>query len=113
LAVLAIGFAQGLYALNVADGEKENVTAIINVLVQALLQCVSTPSSLTRIDRSFVIGHPTMTSSQSGMALPDRFYYLPVDMSHDSPAGLILFYLQAVYCIERLLTDPIHTVGMS
>ncbi|EKM79852.1 hypothetical protein AGABI1DRAFT_57071 [Agaricus bisporus var. burnettii JB137-S8] len=38
LSVLAIGFAQGLYALDAADGTVESPTAVANVLVQALLQ---------------------------------------------------------------------------
>jgi len=35
---LGIGFAQGLYALDAADGESESSIAVINILVQALLQ---------------------------------------------------------------------------
>ncbi|RDB19925.1 Calcium channel YVC1 [Hypsizygus marmoreus] len=38
LSVLAIGFAQGLYALDAADGAVEGPSAVINILVQALLQ---------------------------------------------------------------------------
>ncbi|KAF5363683.1 hypothetical protein D9756_000150 [Leucocoprinus leucothites] len=38
LSVLAIGFAQGLFALDAADGTTESPSAVINVLVQALLQ---------------------------------------------------------------------------
>jgi len=38
LSVLAIGFGQGLYALDAADGSTEEPVAMINVLVQALLQ---------------------------------------------------------------------------
>ncbi|KAJ6628925.1 hypothetical protein B0H10DRAFT_2160819 [Mycena sp. CBHHK59/15] len=38
LSVLALGFAQGLYALDAADGSTESSAAIVNVLVQALLQ---------------------------------------------------------------------------
>ena len=40
LSILAIGFAQGLYALDAADGETEHGSAVINALVQALLQYV-------------------------------------------------------------------------
>ena len=61
MSVLGLGFAQGLYALDAADGETEHVSAVspthachskmhhtdfpvivkvVNVLVQALLQCV-------------------------------------------------------------------------
>ncbi|KAJ7284134.1 calcium activated cation channel [Mycena rebaudengoi] len=38
LSVLAVGFGQGLYALDAADGKVESSATIINVLVQALLQ---------------------------------------------------------------------------
>ncbi|KAJ3505660.1 hypothetical protein NLJ89_g7303 [Agrocybe chaxingu] len=38
LSVLAIGFAQGLYALDAADGKAEGASSVLNVLVQALLQ---------------------------------------------------------------------------
>ncbi|KAH7930691.1 hypothetical protein BV22DRAFT_1139072 [Leucogyrophana mollusca] len=38
LSVLGIGFLQGLYALDAADGESEEASAVIHVLVQALLQ---------------------------------------------------------------------------
>ncbi|CAA7260062.1 unnamed protein product [Cyclocybe aegerita] len=38
LSVLAIGFAQGLYALDAADGNAEAPSSVLNVLVQALLQ---------------------------------------------------------------------------
>ncbi|KIO12590.1 hypothetical protein M404DRAFT_684182 [Pisolithus tinctorius Marx 270] len=38
LTVLGAGFFQGLYALDVADGESEDPSAIVNVLVQGLLQ---------------------------------------------------------------------------
>ncbi|TFK43743.1 calcium activated cation channel [Crucibulum laeve] len=38
LSVLAIGFGQGLYALDAADGSTEKPSAVVNVLVQALLQ---------------------------------------------------------------------------
>ncbi|KAF8204720.1 calcium activated cation channel [Pholiota molesta] len=38
LSVLAIGFAQGLYALDAADGSTDPPSSIMNVLLQALLQ---------------------------------------------------------------------------
>jgi len=38
LSVLGLGFGQGLYALDAADGETEDGAAVVNVLVQALLQ---------------------------------------------------------------------------
>ncbi|OJA19294.1 hypothetical protein AZE42_00451 [Rhizopogon vesiculosus] len=38
LSVLGIGFWQGLYALDAADGESENASVVIHVLVQGLLQ---------------------------------------------------------------------------
>ncbi|TFK22323.1 calcium activated cation channel [Coprinopsis marcescibilis] len=38
LSVLAIGFAQGLFALDAADGTVEPISEVLNVLVQALLQ---------------------------------------------------------------------------
>ncbi|KAJ7275705.1 Hsp90 protein-domain-containing protein [Mycena rebaudengoi] len=38
LSVLAVGFGQGLYALDAVDGKIESSATIINVLVQALLQ---------------------------------------------------------------------------
>lgn len=38
LTVLGAGFFQGLYALDVADGESESSSVIINVLIQGLLQ---------------------------------------------------------------------------
>ncbi|PPQ64620.1 hypothetical protein CVT24_008357 [Panaeolus cyanescens] len=38
LSVLAIGFAQGLYALDAADGSTEPPSTVLNLLVQALLQ---------------------------------------------------------------------------
>jgi len=38
LSLLGIGFAQGLYALDAADGETEDSMTVVNVLVQALLQ---------------------------------------------------------------------------
>jgi len=53
LSVLGLGFLQGLYALDAADGETEHATAVINVLVQALLQSpnydkfVTSPAGLT------------------------------------------------------------------
>jgi hypothetical protein len=41
LSVLGIGFAQGLYALDAADGVTEHGTDVVNSLIQALLQYVS------------------------------------------------------------------------
>ncbi|KAJ7068566.1 calcium activated cation channel [Mycena amicta] len=38
LSLLSIGFAQGLYALDVSDGKVDEPTTIANVLIQALLQ---------------------------------------------------------------------------
>lgn len=38
LSVLALGFTQGLYALDAADGSTDSPMAVVNVLVQALLQ---------------------------------------------------------------------------
>ncbi|KIJ69974.1 hypothetical protein HYDPIDRAFT_104644 [Hydnomerulius pinastri MD-312] len=38
LSVLGIGFLQGLYALDAADGESEHASTVINVLLQGLLQ---------------------------------------------------------------------------
>ncbi|CDO73749.1 hypothetical protein BN946_scf185015.g77 [Trametes cinnabarina] len=38
LALLGIGFLQGLYALDAADGQTDHPTEILNVLIQALLQ---------------------------------------------------------------------------
>ena len=38
LSVLAIGFAQGLYAIDAADGETEHGSLVFNALIQALLQ---------------------------------------------------------------------------
>ena len=38
LAILGIGFAQGLYALDAADGETEHGALVVNALIQALLQ---------------------------------------------------------------------------
>ncbi|KAF9464883.1 hypothetical protein BDZ94DRAFT_1296902 [Collybia nuda] len=38
LSVLAIGFGQGLYALDAADGSTEEASTVINLLIQALLQ---------------------------------------------------------------------------
>ena len=38
LSVLAIGFAQGLYAIDAADGETEHGALVANALIQALLQ---------------------------------------------------------------------------
>jgi len=38
LTVLAVGFGQGLYALDAADGSTEPPSSVVNVLVRALLQ---------------------------------------------------------------------------
>lgn len=38
LSVLGIGFLQGLYALDAADGSSENASVVVHVLVQGLLQ---------------------------------------------------------------------------
>ncbi|EMD40953.1 hypothetical protein CERSUDRAFT_111528 [Gelatoporia subvermispora B] len=38
LALLGVGFLQGLYALDAADGNTDHPTALVHVLVQALLQ---------------------------------------------------------------------------
>jgi hypothetical protein len=38
LTVQAIGFAQGLYALDAADGNVDPPDFVVNVLIQALLQ---------------------------------------------------------------------------
>lgn len=38
LSVLALGFAQGLYAVDAADGQVEDASTVVNVLIQALLQ---------------------------------------------------------------------------
>lgn len=38
LALLGIGFLQGLYALDAADGSADQPHEIINLLIQALLQ---------------------------------------------------------------------------
>ncbi|OBZ76077.1 Calcium channel YVC1 [Grifola frondosa] len=63
LALLGIGFMQGLYALDAADGQTDHPNEIFNVLVQALLQCVYSAVS------------------------PNY------DMFSSTPAGLVLFYL--------------------
>ncbi|KZT29239.1 hypothetical protein NEOLEDRAFT_1174961 [Neolentinus lepideus HHB14362 ss-1] len=38
LSVLGLGFAQGLYALDMADGQIEHTSSVINVMIQSLLQ---------------------------------------------------------------------------
>lgn len=38
LSLLAIGFAQGLYALDVADGTSDEASTVIHLLIQSLLQ---------------------------------------------------------------------------
>ncbi|EPQ59899.1 hypothetical protein GLOTRDRAFT_35258 [Gloeophyllum trabeum ATCC 11539] len=38
LSVLGLGFAQGLYALDMADGQIEHASTVVNVMVQSLLQ---------------------------------------------------------------------------
>ncbi|TFY79326.1 hypothetical protein EWM64_g4688 [Hericium alpestre] len=38
LSVLGVGFLQGLYALDAADGQVESTSEVMNVMVQALLQ---------------------------------------------------------------------------
>jgi len=38
LSLLAIGFAQGLYALDVADGTSDDASTVIHLLIQSLLQ---------------------------------------------------------------------------
>lgn len=38
LSVLGLGFAQGLYALDAADGQTEDGSVVVNILMQALLQ---------------------------------------------------------------------------
>jgi hypothetical protein len=38
LALLGIGFLQGLYALDAADGTADHPREVINLLIQALLQ---------------------------------------------------------------------------
>ncbi|KDQ64365.1 hypothetical protein JAAARDRAFT_144983 [Jaapia argillacea MUCL 33604] len=38
LSVLGLGFAQGLYALDMADGESEHPHVVMNVMIQGLLQ---------------------------------------------------------------------------
>ncbi len=40
LSILGIGFAQGLYAIDAADGETEHGSLVVNALIQALLQFV-------------------------------------------------------------------------
>ncbi len=40
LSILGIGFLQGLYALDAADGQVESSSAVVHVMVQSLLQCV-------------------------------------------------------------------------
>ena len=44
--MLGIGFAQGLYALDAADGSTESPAVIVHVLIQALLQYVFPPIPL-------------------------------------------------------------------
>lgn len=40
MSILGIGFAQGLYAIDAADGETEHGALVVNALIQALLQFV-------------------------------------------------------------------------
>lgn len=40
-----MGFLQGLYALDVADGQVETWTDVLHVMVQSLLQCVTESQS--------------------------------------------------------------------
>ncbi|KAI5124740.1 hypothetical protein M0805_005375 [Coniferiporia weirii] len=47
LSILGIGFAQGLYALDAADGETEHGAAVVNALIQALLQSPDFEKSVT------------------------------------------------------------------
>ncbi|EJD01312.1 calcium activated cation channel [Fomitiporia mediterranea MF3/22] len=46
--ILAIGFAQGLYAIDAADGETEHGPLVINALIQALLQSPDFGSQVTK-----------------------------------------------------------------
>jgi hypothetical protein len=52
LAILGAGFAQALYALNVANGQTEHLSEVMAVLAQAMLQCVATPSLPSKVDYS-------------------------------------------------------------
>ncbi|KAH8118466.1 calcium activated cation channel, partial [Phellopilus nigrolimitatus] len=47
LSILGIGFAQGLYALDAADGETEHGALVINALIQALLQAPDFEKAVT------------------------------------------------------------------
>ena len=38
LGLLSIGFIQGLYALDAADGHTDHPVQVVNLLIQALLQ---------------------------------------------------------------------------
>ncbi|TFK55588.1 hypothetical protein OE88DRAFT_1622056 [Heliocybe sulcata] len=38
LSVLGLGFAQGLYALDMADGQIDSASSVVNVMIQSLLQ---------------------------------------------------------------------------
>ena len=40
LGLLSIGFIQGLYALDAADGHTDHPVQVVNLLIQALLQYV-------------------------------------------------------------------------
>jgi len=47
LSILGIGFAQGLYAIDAADGETEHGSLVVNALIQALLQAPDFNSPIT------------------------------------------------------------------
>jgi hypothetical protein len=93
LAILALGFAQGLYALDAADGETEHAAAVINVLVQALLQSVLNPFPyLENADQGSISRSPNYDKFAIRY---DHFCHhkIVADIPSNSPVGLTLYYL--------------------
>lgn len=73
LSVLAIGFAQGLFALDAADGNIEPPSVVLNLLIQSLLQYETHQSIWYFADTSY--------------RSPDYGRFA------GSPVGLTLYYL--------------------
>ena len=70
MSILAIGFLQGLYALDAADGQVESSSVIVHVMVQSLLQCVDQLSKSPLVaDSGCEIGLLTTTSSPARKSL--------------------------------------------
>ncbi|TEB35722.1 calcium activated cation channel [Coprinellus micaceus] len=95
LSVLGIGFAQGLYALDAADGSTESPAVIVHVLIQALLQAPDfSKYSLQPVALSLYYLWSAVTAIVLLNVLISLFSSAYADVVEDAEAQYLAFFAQ-------------------